>query len=185
MAFAEAEAITVTDELVAISSLREREQEPQKIVIGKGQGTCAIEDSHPPTTVNQEEDLQFDMSLSSEIGKSAEEGSSVASDVFEESPGPKEKNECPSPLGLKLESEKAGNMAEIVVLPLAPAEREANVSTLHSSTEEDLAEPTVSLIEVKSDKRPETQPILSETTTVHPPANDNLSLVAYQYPSQR
>jgi hypothetical protein len=131
----------------------------------------AIEDSHPryePTTVNEEEDVQFDISLSSEIGESGEEGSSVASEVFEESPGPMEKDELPSLLNLKLESEEAGNTAEIAELPSAPAEPEAKVSTLHSSTKE---EP-----EAKSDDSPETQPMLSETTTAQPLANDNVSL---------
>ena len=47
MAFAEAEANTVTDELVARSSLREREQKPEDRITGKGQFTRAIEDSHP------------------------------------------------------------------------------------------------------------------------------------------
>ena len=43
----------------------------------------------------------------------------------------------------------------------------------HSSTEE---EPAVSSIEVKSDDNLETQPILSETTTAHQPANDKVSI---------
>ena len=45
MVFAGAEVNTVTDGFAARSSLREGEQEPQKI--GKGQGTRAIEDSRP------------------------------------------------------------------------------------------------------------------------------------------
>jgi hypothetical protein len=93
----------------------------------------------------------LDVSLSSEIGKSGEEGSSVASEVFEESPGPMEKDELPSLLDLKPESEEIGNTSEIIVLPSAPAEPEVKFSTLHSSTEE---EPTAS-IEVKSDDSPD------------------------------
>ena len=120
----------------------------------------------PATTVNEEKDEQFDVGLGSEIGKSGEERSSVASEVSEVSPGQMEKHELPSFLDLKLESEEAGKTAEIAVHPSAPAEPEA-VSTLHSSTEEEPVEPT-------SDDSPETQPILSEMTTAHPPANDNV-----------
>ena len=47
MGFAEAETNTVTDELAARSSLREREQDSESQKIGKGQRTHAIEDSHP------------------------------------------------------------------------------------------------------------------------------------------
>ena len=57
------------------------------------------------------------------------------------------------------------------MLPSSPAEPEANFPTLHSSTEEEPVDPTVSSIEVRSDESPETQPILSETTTVHPNVN--------------
>ena len=39
---------------------------------------------------------------------------------------------------------------------LAPAEPEADVPTLHSSTEDEPAEPTVSSIEVEFDDSPET-----------------------------
>jgi hypothetical protein len=38
----------------------------------------------PATTVNAEEGVKFDISLSSGIGKIGEEGSIVASEVFEE-----------------------------------------------------------------------------------------------------
>ena len=87
-------------------------------------------------------------------------------EVSEVSPGQMEKHELPSLLDLKLESEEAGKTAEIAVHPSAPAEPE-EVSTLHSSMEEEPAEPT-------SDDSLETQPILSEMTTAHPPANDNV-----------
>ena len=97
--FTEAEANTVTDELAARSSLRVPEQEPQKIEL-----------------------LERDISLGSEIGKRGEEGSSVASEAFEESPGPMENHLLPSLSDLRLESEEAGNTAEIAVLPSAPAE---------------------------------------------------------------
>ena len=177
MVFAEAEANTVTDELAARSSLREREQEPQKIeLLERDKDAAPSKTVILATTVNEEEDLPFDISLSSEIGKSGEEGSSVVSEVFEESPGPMEKHEVPSPLDLKQESEEAGNTAEVAVLPSAPAESEANVSTLHSSTEEEPPEPTVPSTEVKSDSSPETQPIQNETTTGHPPVDDNTSI---------
>lgn len=61
-------------------------------------------------------------------------------------------------------------------MPSAPTELEAKVSILHWSTEEEPAEPSVSSIEVKSDDSLETQPILSETMTAPPPANDNVSI---------
>jgi len=89
------------------------------------------------TTVNEKEDVPFDNSLGE---KSGEEGSSVASEVFEE--------RLPSLLDLKLESEEAGNTTELAVLPSAPAEPEANDPTLHSPTEE---EPGHRSIEVNSD----------------------------------
>jgi hypothetical protein len=83
-----------------MDSLLERDKGPAplKIVI-------------PATTVNVEEVVQFGISLISEIGKSSEEGSSVASEMFEEnemfeeSPEPMEKDELPSLLDLKLEWE--------------------------------------------------------------------------------
>ena len=62
------------------------------------------------------------------------------------------------------------------MVPSAPAEPEANVPTLHSPTEEDPAEPTVSSIEVKFDDSPEIQAILNETTIVHPLVDDNVSI---------
>ena len=96
------------------------------------------------TTVDEEEDIPFDISLGK---KNGEEGSSVASEVFEE--------RLPSLLDLKLESEEAGNTTEIAVVPSAPAKPKANVPTLHSLGEEP-AEPTVSLIEVRSDDSLET-----------------------------
>ena len=61
-------------------------------------------------TVNEEEDVPFDISLGE---KSGEEGSSVASEAFEESPGPIEKHKLPSRLDLKLESEEAGEIAQM------------------------------------------------------------------------
>ena len=66
-----------------------------------------------------------------------------------------EKDELTSLLYLKLETEEAGNTTEIAV-PSAPIEPEAKVSTLHWFTDEEPAEPTVSLIEVKSDDSLET-----------------------------
>ena len=173
MVFAEAEANTVTDELAARSSLREREQEPQKIeLLERDEEPTPLKTVIPATTVNEEEDVPYDISL----GEKSGEESSDASVVFEESPGPMEKQELPSLLDLKLESEEAKNTAEITVLPSAPAELEANVPTLHSSTEEEPADPTVSSIEVKSDDSPETQSILSETMRALPSGNDNVSL---------
>ena len=173
MVFAEAEANTVTDEIAA-RSLREREQEPQKIeLLERDKELAPLKTLISATTVNEEEDVQFDMSLSPETGKSGEEGNnSVASEVSEEIPELMEKDELPSLLDLKLESEEAVNTAEIAVLPSAPVEPEAKVPTLHSSTEEEPAEPTVSLPEVKSgDDSLETQPILIETTTAYPPVS--------------
>ena len=192
MVFAESEANTVTDELAARSSLREREQEPQQKIelMERDKEPEPLKTVIPATTVNEEEDVQFDISLNSEIGKSGEEEerSSVASEVFEESPGSTEKHELPSLLDLKLELEEAGNNTEeIPVLPSAPAsaepelepepEPEPEVSTSHLSTEEEPAEPTVPSIEViKSDDSLETQPIPTETATDHPPDNDNVSI---------
>ena len=182
MVFAEAEANTVTDELAARSSLREREQEPQQKIelLERDREPEPLKTVISATTVSEEEDVQFDISLNSEIGKSGEEeGSNVASEVFEESPGPMEKHELPSLLDLKLESKEAGNTAEMAVLPSAPtsAEPGADVSTSHLSTEEEPTEPTVSSIEViKSNESLETQPIPTETMTDHPPDNDNVSI---------
>ena len=67
-----------------------------------------------------------------------------------------EQYEPPSLLDLKLELEEAGKMAEIAVLPSAPVELDANDPTLHSSTEEEPTERTVSSIEFRSDDSPET-----------------------------
>ena len=53
------------------------------------------------TTVNEEEDIQFDVNLSSEIGKSSAKVSSVSSEVFEESPEPMDQHELSSLLDLK------------------------------------------------------------------------------------
>ena len=56
-----------------------REQEPQKIeLLERDEEAAPLETVILATTVNDEEDLPFDISLSSEIGKSGEEGSSVA-----------------------------------------------------------------------------------------------------------
>jgi hypothetical protein len=186
MVFAEAEANAVTDELAGRTSLREREPEPQKIeLLERDMEPVPLKTVIPATTVaNEEEDVQFDLSLSSEVGESGEEGSSVvASEVFEEeSPEPVEVHESPSLLDLKLEPEETGNTEEIAAVPpSAPAEPEANVSIPHSSTEEEEEpeERTVSSIEViKSDDSLETtEPILpTETTTDLPPANDNVSI---------
>ena len=179
MVFAEAEANAVTDELASRTSLREREPEPQKIeLLERDMEPVPLKTVIPATTVaNEEEDVQLDLSLSSEIGKSGEEGSSVVpSEVIEEeSPGPVEVHE-PPPL---LEPEETRDTEEIAVPPpSAPAEPEANVSIPHSSTEEEEpAEQTVSsIIEViKTDDSLETtEPILpTETTTDLPPVNDN------------
>ena len=64
-----------------------------------------------PTTVNEEEDVhaQFDIGLGSEIGKSGEEGSSVASEVFDENTRLIEKHELPSLLDLKMNRRKLGH----------------------------------------------------------------------------
>ena len=183
MVFAEAEANTVTDELAARSSLREREQEPQKIeLLERDSEPVPLKTDIPATTANEEEDVQVEISLSSEIGKSGEEESSVASEVVEESSEPMEKHELSSLIDLKPESEAAEDTAETAVLPSAPAEPEADISTSHSSTEEepaDSTEPTVSSIEVKSEDSLETQSIVAAettTTTEHPPANDDVSI---------
>ena len=184
MVFAEAEANSVTDELAARSSLREREQEePQKIELLERDREPEPEPEPLKTVVpaatpaNEEEDVQVEISLRSEVGKSGEEGSSVASEMLEESPaGLVEKHDPPSLLDSKLEPEAAENTAEIAVVPSAPAEPEVNVPTPHSSMEEEPAEPSVSSTEVKSDDSLETQPIPTETTTDHPPANDNVSI---------
>jgi hypothetical protein len=186
MVFAEAEANTVTDELAARSSLREREQEPQKIaLLERDREPMPLKTVIPATTANEEEDVEFELSLSPEIGEIAEsggggggeEGSSVASEVFEEGSGSMEKHEVPSLLDLKLESEAAVNTAEIAVLPSAPAEPEPEVFISHSSTEEKPAEPAVSSIEEKSDDSLETQPIIPTETTIDClPADDNVSI---------
>ena len=104
---AEAVANTV---LAARSSLRERGQEPQKIgLLERDREPLPLKTVNPATTVNEEEDVvQFDISLSSVIGMSDEEGSSFASEVFEESPGAMEKHELPSRLDLKLNRRKLG-----------------------------------------------------------------------------
>ena len=61
MVFAEAEANTVTDELAARSSLREREQEPQKIeLLERDKEVAPSKTVILATTINEEEDLQFD-----------------------------------------------------------------------------------------------------------------------------
>lgn len=86
-----------------------------------------------------------------------------------------EKDELQFLLNLKLESEETGNTTDITVTS-APAEPEARISTLHSSTEEGPPEPTGSSIEGESVVSPETQPILIETTTAYPPDNDNVSI---------
>ena len=110
MVFTEAEANTVTDELAARSSLREREQEPQRVeLLERVKEPALLKTVIPATTVNEEEDVPFDVSLGEESGEEV-----VASEVFEESLGPMEKHECPSLLDLKLESEEA---AEIAMLP--------------------------------------------------------------------
>ena len=58
MVFAEAEA---TPELVARSSLREREQVPQKIeLLERDKEAAPFKAVILATTVNEEEDLQFD-----------------------------------------------------------------------------------------------------------------------------
>jgi hypothetical protein len=56
---AEAEANTVTDELAARSPLREREQEPQKIGLKE---PAPLKTVITAATVNEEEDVQFDIS---------------------------------------------------------------------------------------------------------------------------
>ena len=96
------ETNTVTDEPAAKSSLRGREKDLQKMEL-LGQGTVPLKTVIFATTVNEEEDVQFDIGLGSEIGKSVEEGSSVASEAFGESRRPIEKHELSSLLDLKLE----------------------------------------------------------------------------------
>ena len=110
MVFAESEASTVTDELAARSSQREREQETQKIeLLERDKEPVPSKTVIPATTLNEEEeDVQFDISLDSEIEKSGEEGSSAATEVFEESPGPIEKHELPSLLDSKRNRRKLG-----------------------------------------------------------------------------
>jgi len=74
MVFAEAEANAVTNEL-ARSSFREREREPRKIELLERDGEHMPVISTAPA--NEEEDVQFEISLSPEIGKSGEEESIV------------------------------------------------------------------------------------------------------------
>jgi len=74
MVFAEAEANAVTDEL-ARSSFREREREPRKIELLERDGEHMPVISTAPA--NEEEDVQFEISLSPEIGKSGEEESII------------------------------------------------------------------------------------------------------------
>ena len=74
MVFTEAEANTVTDELAARSSLREREQEPQRVeLLERDKEGAPLKTVIPATTVSEEEDVPFDVSLGE---KSGEEGSS-------------------------------------------------------------------------------------------------------------
>ena len=103
--FAEAEANTVTDELAAGSSLRECEQEPKKIeLLERDKEPAPLKIVIPATTVNEDEDEQFDVGLGSEIGKSGEERSSVASEVSEVSPG-----EARTPISLRFEAGIGGS----------------------------------------------------------------------------
>ena len=74
MVFAEAEANAVTNEL-ARSSFRKREREPRKIELLERDGEHMPVISTAPA--NEEEDVQFEISLSPEIGKSGEEESIV------------------------------------------------------------------------------------------------------------
>ena len=78
MVFAEAEAYTIADELGARSSLRERKQKPQNIkLLDRDKEPAPLKTA---TTVNEEEDVRFDISLGE---KSGEEGSNPASEVLE------------------------------------------------------------------------------------------------------
>ena len=132
MVFAEAEATnTVTDELAVRTSLRECEQESQKIELWeRDKEPAPLKTVIPATSLRRPmKRKSFSLTLGSEIGKSGE-GSGLALEVSEESLGPTEKHEFPSLLDLKLESEEAANTAEIAVVPSAPAEPEENVLQL-------------------------------------------------------
>jgi hypothetical protein len=166
MVFAEAEPNTLTDGLAAGSFLREHKRVPQKIeLLERDKGPAPLKTVISATSVNVEEVVQFGISLISEIGKSGEEGSSVASEIFDESPGPMEKDELPSLLDLKLESEEAGNTGRCAFSTSRTRSKGLRLTIVY---EEEPAEPTVSSI-VMSNDSPETQPILSERTTAHPP----------------
>ena len=148
--FAETEANTVTDGLAAGSSLRECEQEPKKIeLLERDKEPAPLKIVIPATTVNEDEDEQFDVGLGSEIGKSGEERSSVALEVF---------GEARTPISLRFEAGIGGSWEH-------GRDRCAAFSTSRTGSKcpphLTFAEPTVSLIEVESDDSPEIQPILS------------------------
>lgn len=182
MVFAEAEANAVTDEL-ARSSLREREQEPQKIELLERDGQpMPLHRIIPIASENEE--MQFEISLSP--------GEVVAPEVFEDSPGPVDNHELPSILELNLEPEAAGNATEIAELSSAPDEPEANVTTEPLSHPSESSEPVEKEMiptstsdtvadqpkepEVKSEDSLETQSTLTERTTDIPPADDSPSM---------
>jgi len=74
MVFAEAEANAVTDEIAARSSLREREREPQEIgLLERDEEPVPLKTVIPTAPANEEEDVQFEISLSPETGKGGEE----------------------------------------------------------------------------------------------------------------
>lgn len=203
MVFAEPEAIAVTDELAARSSIREREREPQKIELLERVGD-PLTLNPAAVSVHEDDEFQFEISLSPEEvieNSGGGGGSSVAPEVLEESLELAEKHEIPSLLDLSLELEAAGNTVE---LASAPAEPEANISAESSShpsmdlsnpvekekevapTTSDIVadqpkeepaasvEPAASTEVVKSDKNLETLPIPTEATP--PTADANISI---------
>ena len=185
MVFSEAEANAVTDELAG-KSVPEREGERQKIELLE-RDVVALKTVIPPTSsTHEEDDMQFEISLSPEERDSGEGGSSVVPESLE----PVEKQEVPSLLDLNLESEAVGEMVappvplEINVLvessyPTSPnpvdKEKEAasaDIVAEQPQTPAASAEP-VTLIKAKSEDE---LLIPKETIADIPPTDDNVSI---------
>ena len=168
MVFAEAEAIAVTDELAARSSIREREREPQKIELLERVGD-PLALNPAAVSVHEDDEFQFEISLSPDEevieNSGGGGGNSVAPEVLEERLGLAEKHEVPSLLDLSLELEAAGNTVE---LPSAPAEPEANISAESSS------QPSLDLsntVEKEKEVAPTTSDIVADQPKEEPVAS--------------
>ena len=100
--------------------------------------------------VSEEEDVPFDVSLGENTG---EEGSSCRIGSVVREPGTNGEARMPIPVRFEAGIGRSGRDRYAT---LTSAEPEVNVPTLHSSTEDEPAEPTVSSIEVEFDDSPET-----------------------------